>query len=535
MEEKLELKELKVSVDQIDNAVNWVEKNKNEIEQDFLTIENCFDRIAAAEKRLDENEETIEQDSIVLDNCFDRIAAAEVRLDKLESAEIEVDSDFSDTSENPVQNKVITEQFSHYYTTAETDEKITEKVSEIVAGAPDDFNTLKEMSDWLTEHEDSAATMNSAIQKNASDISTANTNITKNAADISTANSAIQKNKTDIETANTNIRAIKNDVLINQSAIGLKKKNLLNNTAKSTITNGITFTVNDDKTITASGTATATTAFEIGPIANVTGNCILSGCPSGGTFETYALAVYSSGGTLTNIVDYGNKKTGDFTNQLGTVKIRIATGTTVDNLVFAPMLRYADITDDTYEPYVPSINEQISPTVKSVTELYNSCGVKNKIKIKSGVVKYGDFTLTANSDGTVKVSPGTTTTLINMTASESWKTLTKITIPAGNYYFESNAESGVSSDIRKADGTVICSNKNTCTITEETELYLNIRINANTTVSEEVILKPLFMLSYIKDKTYVPYIPTNTDLQEQINTLLARIEALETATTEGGE
>lgn len=49
------------------------------------------------------------------------------------------------------------------YTKEETDSTITTKVSEIVAGAPKDFDTLKEMSDWLTEHSDSAATMNSDI------------------------------------------------------------------------------------------------------------------------------------------------------------------------------------------------------------------------------------------------------------------------------------------------------------------------------------------------------------------------------------
>ncbi len=37
----------------------------------------------------------------------------------------------------------------------------------IIDGAPEDFNTLKEMSDWISTHEDSAATMNSNIQDNA--------------------------------------------------------------------------------------------------------------------------------------------------------------------------------------------------------------------------------------------------------------------------------------------------------------------------------------------------------------------------------
>lgn len=59
---------------------------------------------------------------------------------------------------------------SNYYTKSQTDAKITEKVAEIVADAPEDFDTLKEMSDWIDSHEDSAAAMNSAIQQNTTAI-----------------------------------------------------------------------------------------------------------------------------------------------------------------------------------------------------------------------------------------------------------------------------------------------------------------------------------------------------------------------------
>lgn len=59
---------------------------------------------------------------------------------------------------------------SNYYTKPQTDAKITEKVAEIVADAPEDFDTLKEMSDWIDSHEDSAAAMNSAIQQNTTAI-----------------------------------------------------------------------------------------------------------------------------------------------------------------------------------------------------------------------------------------------------------------------------------------------------------------------------------------------------------------------------
>ena len=53
---------------------------------------------------------------------------------------------------------------SDVYTKEEVINKITEKVSEIVAEAPEDFDTLKEMSDWINKHEGSAAAMNTAIQ-----------------------------------------------------------------------------------------------------------------------------------------------------------------------------------------------------------------------------------------------------------------------------------------------------------------------------------------------------------------------------------
>lgn len=63
------------------------------------------------------------------------------------------------------------------YTKSETDVKITEKVAEIVADAPEDFDTLKEMSDWISSHEEDASAMNSAILANTSNISALQTKI----------------------------------------------------------------------------------------------------------------------------------------------------------------------------------------------------------------------------------------------------------------------------------------------------------------------------------------------------------------------
>lgn len=50
---------------------------------------------------------------------------------------------------------------------AATVETVIRKVAEIVANAPEDFDTLKEFADWLTTHGGEAAEMNSAIKQNA--------------------------------------------------------------------------------------------------------------------------------------------------------------------------------------------------------------------------------------------------------------------------------------------------------------------------------------------------------------------------------
>ena len=78
---------------------------------------------------------------------------------------------------------------SEVYTKSETDSAITSKVAEIVADAPEDFDTLKEMSDWIASHENSASAMNSAIQTNADNIS----NLQENKANASDLNNYVTK------------------------------------------------------------------------------------------------------------------------------------------------------------------------------------------------------------------------------------------------------------------------------------------------------------------------------------------------------
>lgn len=54
-------------------------------------------------------------------------------------------------------------------------DKVAEEIAKIVANAPADFDTLKEIADWISTHNDSAASMNSTIQENRDAVSSLKT------------------------------------------------------------------------------------------------------------------------------------------------------------------------------------------------------------------------------------------------------------------------------------------------------------------------------------------------------------------------
>lgn len=173
-----------------------------------------------------------------------------------------------------------------------------------------------------------------------------------------------------------------------KDTVGWTGKNLLSypyfETSKTY--NGITWTVNEDGSITANGTATANAVFNIhkrnpgedNDFALKNGDYILSGCPSGGSSSTYVLAMsITKNGTVTNIAtDRGNgvqfTADGDdsFESEINPhINVTIVSGTTVNNLTFYPMIRRADIADDTWEPYHESVEEEIGQLTEDVAEI----------------------------------------------------------------------------------------------------------------------------------------------------------------------
>lgn len=91
---------------------------------------------------------------------------------------------------------------------------VAHQIAEIVAGADESFDTLKEIADWITTHKTDAATMNSQINTNKDDISALKTKVgdTSVADQIDAALKDGDRNKyalsTDLDTANGKITSL---------------------------------------------------------------------------------------------------------------------------------------------------------------------------------------------------------------------------------------------------------------------------------------------------------------------------------------
>lgn len=130
-------------------------------------------------------------------------------------------------------------------------------------------------------------------------------------------------------------------------------KNLLPNTVKTQTVNGVTFTVNADGSIVANGTATEDTYFFVNSSLYLDADTyILNGCYNGGQGTTYYLYVYVPSENVRHIC-YGNEDIA-FTLKANCeiqVIIKIATGVSMNNATFYPMIRKATNTDPTFAPY----------------------------------------------------------------------------------------------------------------------------------------------------------------------------------------
>ena len=128
-----------------------------------------------------------------------------------------------------------------------------------------------------------------------------------------------------------------------------------NNTMTS---NGITFTVNADGSVTANGTASAATNFIFthridNKVILPKGTYTVSGCPSGGGSNSYYLQIAKTLNNSFYLIGADTGKGFTFTLEEETdilIAIYIASGVTVSNLVFKPMLEVGSVAHP-YQPY----------------------------------------------------------------------------------------------------------------------------------------------------------------------------------------
>lgn len=160
-----------------------------------------------------------------------------------------------------------------------------------------------------------------------------------------------------LEQITTNKNNISKDEAALVELVDEGAKNLLIVTATSQTVNGVTFTVNVDGTVTANGTSTATISFVLNSTVSLeSGSYVLSGCPSGGSWNSYYLTARSNGSWL-SAPDFGNSA--PINGTVSQVAISIAPGQVLNNLTFKPMLCTAAsyAISPAFAPHRPSYQE----------------------------------------------------------------------------------------------------------------------------------------------------------------------------------
>lgn len=144
------------------------------------------------------------------------------------------------------------------------------------------------------------------------------------------------------------------------------RKNLLPKSTATYSSNGVLLKRESDGTVSVSGVATKTIFIRLKDNVSYPFDTILSGCAQGGSSGGYQLRAPTT--TPQNIYsDFGNGVLIPANTNVY-IGIRIQEGTECNNLEFKPMIRKADIEDDTYEPYIEDTDLDVTlPALPTLT------------------------------------------------------------------------------------------------------------------------------------------------------------------------
>lgn len=363
---------------------------------------------------------------------------------------IPVDDALSEESTNPLQNKVIASELKSIKSKMGTDESIirnntnrieanetaistlngtgdgsvkkavSDGIAEVVAGAPEDFDTLKEMSDWISSHENDASAMNSAIKDNKSAITALQTD---------------KADKTEIPTVPTNVSEFINDagyltehqdisnLVVKEEGKELSSndytseekdklggvgtsqgRNLIPCPSTNRTTNGITYTVQSDGSVLANGTASAENnayynfAYKTLKLDDTSYTLSCEGLPKSVYVYVYDETISKA---VANVSDTPVTKTfvGDSTHTYS-LSINVGKGTSVSDLAIKPILEMGTIAH-AYEPISES-----NVNLKDAIDKVSTSQGKNIIPYpysQTTKTVYG-VTFTDNKDGSIGIS-----------------------------------------------------------------------------------------------------------------------------------
>lgn len=257
--------------------------------------------------------------------------------------------------------------------------------------------------------------------------------------------------------------------------------------------NGVTFTVNSDGSVTVNGTATSDADFMLlrGPIQSYSESYFLSGCPTGGSDTTYYISE-----SFTVSKDTGNGVAFNNLPSDQAWRIVIKSGTTVNNLVFRPMLN-AGTTAKPYSKWFAGLKNASFEKIVSTGRNLIPYPYEESTKTENGI------TFTVNSDGSITAN-GTTT------VNPSIFNVAKISLNAGTYAlrsFANVANAGICQFYIDIPSEPNDRTGNGVTFTLQDDIVnknVNIIVNPSQTVNN-LIFKP--MLQFGTTATaYEPYI-----------------------------
>lgn len=289
-------------------------------------------------------------------------------------------------------------------------------------------------------------------------------------------------------------------------------KNLLKNYATSQEVNGVTFTVNNDKSVTMNGTNTHSTNAIVYFIHNRTiddldmpaGDYILSIGDVELPPSIYVRALCTRNGSAVTYVDvrHGEEKFTKLAGDIVGVAIVVTVGGTANNYTVKPMIRKAEIVDGIYEPYHESVEDTLrdAEVIKS-NNLYNP---KKKSLDNCDISENnGEITLTAVS--------GNYPSLNIFDVNYDNKLAAGKTYTMSVYCVSKGLNNPKIAFRKKSDNIIIkiidiVAGLNVFTETLEVDGYVSIFARYNNTNASTIVIKEI-MLQYGsgEDLTYSPY------------------------------